>query len=202
MLLYYNNNGDNMSDILTPLISGIIEILQQYGIFAGAFIVILESMIPILPLGVFVAFNFSAFGIIVGFLISYIATVLGCVIAYLLANRMLGVYINKKSREHEKLDKIINKFKKIKFSNLVLIIALPFSPAFLINISAGIIKMDLKKFVCALLIGKLSIIYFWGMVGKSLLNSVGDIKTILIILLSLGLSYLLSKLISKKMNLE
>ncbi len=191
-----------MNDFLAPIISQIIELLQQYGILAGAFIVLLESMIPILPLGVFVAFNFSAYGLFLGFLISYFSTVIGCIIAYFLSNRLLGMYVNKKSRDHKKIEKIVNKFKKIKFASLVLIIALPFSPAFFINISAGVVKMNLKKFVSALLIGKLSIIYFWGMVGKSLIDSVGDLKTILIILLSLGFSYLLSKIVSKKMNLE
>ena len=159
-------------------------------------------MIPILPLGVFVAFNFSAFGIFWGFILSYVSTIIGCLIAYFLSNKMLGIYINKKSKEHQKLEKIITKLKKIRFPNLVLIIALPFTPAFLVNISAGIIKMDLKKFILALAIGKISIVYFWGMVGKSLIDSLGDVKTVFLILISLGFSYLLSRLISKKMNLE
>lgn len=191
-----------MDEYLAPLISKIIELLQQYGFLAGAFIVMLESMIPVLPLGVFVAFNFNAYGVVLGFLISYISTIFGCLMASSFSNKLFGVYFRKKSSDYEKLEKLTNKFKKIKFVNLVLIIALPFSPAFLINISAGLVKMDLKKFVPALLIGKISIIYFWGMVGKSFIDSIGDVKTLLIIVLSLGFSYLLSKLLSKKMNLE
>lgn len=191
-----------MSEFLTPIISQIIELLKQYGFLSGCFIIVLESMIPILPLGVFVAFNFSAFGIFWGFILSYVSTIIGCLIAYFLSNKMLGIYINKKSKEHQKLEKIITKLKKIRFPNLVLIIALPFTPAFLVNISAGIIKMDLKKFILALAIGKISIVYFWGMVGKSLIDSLGDVKTVFLILMSLGFSYLLSRLISKKMNLE
>ena len=62
--------------------------------------------------------------------------------------------------------------------------------------------MDLKKFILSLMIGKISIVYFWGMVGKSLIDSLGDIKTILLILVSLAFSYLLSKIISKRLNLE
>ena len=189
-------------DFLTPLIDNIILWLQQYGLLSGMFIIVLESMIPILPLGLFVAFNFGAFGVVVGFIVSYVATVLGCLIAYFLSDKLFGVYVKKQSAEHRKIEKIVNKFKKIKFANLVLLIALPFSPAFLINISAGVVKMNVKKFFSALLIGKISIIYFWGLVGKSFIDSVGDYKTILIIILSLGFSYLLSKLVSKKMKLE
>ena len=185
-----------------PFIDKIIEILQNFGFIAGMLIIMLESMIPVLPLGLFVAFNFSAYGYLFGFLISYLSTIIGCIIAYYLSSFLLGMYVKKKSQEHEKLNKIITKLKNIKFSNLVLIVALPFTPAFLVNIASGIIKMDLKKFITALFIGKISIIYFWGMVGKSFIDSIGDFKTMFIILLSLGLSYLLSKIVSKKLNLE
>lgn len=185
-----------------PFVEKSIEILQNFGFLAGILIIILESMIPILPLGLFVAFNFSAYGYIVGFLISYVSTIAGCIIAYYLANFLFGVYIKKKSDEYEKLNKLVKKMQTIKLSNLVLIIALPFTPAFLVNIAAGIIKMDLKKFIVSLFIGKISIVYFWGMVGKSFIDSIGDIKTMSIILLLLVFSYILSKIVSKKMNLE
>lgn len=185
-----------------PFIEKIIEILQSFGFLAGMLIIMLESMIPILPLGLFVAFNFSAYGYVLGFLISYISTIIGCIIAYCLAKFLFGVYIKKKSDEHEKLNKLIKKLQTMKLSNLVLIIALPFTPAFLVNIASGIIKMDLKKFITSLFIGKISIVYFWGMVGKSFIDSIGDIKTMIIILILLGFSYILSKIVSKKMNLE
>ncbi len=191
-----------MSDLLLPYIDKVINILENFGIIAGFLIVVLESIIPILPLGVFVAFNFSAYGIFEGFLISYIATCFGCMLAYYLSSIMLSIYVRKKESESKKIANLTKKFRNIKFSNLVLIIALPFSPAFLINITAGIIKMDLKKFVPALLIGKLSIIYFWGVVGKSFIDSLGDIKSLIIIFLSLGFSYILSKFLSKKLNIE
>ena len=191
-----------MSDFLLPFIDEIILFLQESGPIFGCLIVMLESVIPILPLGVFVAFNFSAYGILFGFLISYLSTCAGCVLAYFLSSIMLGIYIGKKEKENKKVAKFVKKFKNIKFSNLVLIIALPFSPAFLINIAAGITRMNLKRFIFALFIGKLSIIYFWGVVGKSFIESIGDIKSLIIIALSLGFSYVLSKLLSKHLNIE
>ena len=64
-----------ISEFVTNFISSIVDILQKVGPFAGIFIVVLESMIPILPLGVFVAFNFSAYGVFLGFVLSYLATI-------------------------------------------------------------------------------------------------------------------------------
>ena len=92
--------------------------------------------------------------------------------------------------------------KNIEFSKLVLIIALPFTPAFLINIACGITGMDLKKFMTSILIGKLSIVYFWGFIGKSMLESITDIKTVVILCLLLLISYLLSKIVNKQLDID
>lgn len=102
----------------------------------------------------------------------------------------------------KKLQKANNKFKSIPFSNLVVIIALPFTPAFLINIVGGMSGISRKKFIAALLIGKIFMIFFWGYVGKSLIESVTDIKTIIMVSLMLLLAYFISKFVSKKANIE
>lgn len=190
-----------MSRLLYDFVDKSILLLQEYGFLAGSLLIILESMIPILPLGIFVAFNFNAYGFFIGFLISYLSTIFGCVLAYFLSKRLFSVYISKKSKDSERLDRIVKVFKNVKFSNLVLIIALPFSPAFLINIAAGTVKMNLKKFIAALFISKISIVYFWGMVGKSFIESLGDIDSLIIISLLLLFCYFLSKIVEKKLKL-
>lgn len=202
ILMYYNVYGDTMSDLLVPFFEFSISFLQNFGFIAGFLLICLESILPILPLGLFVAFNFSAYGIIVGFVISYLATICGCVLAYYMSKKLLGFYVHKKTLEYERFKLLTIKFKKIKFSSLVLLTALPFSPAFLINIAAGVVKMDLKKFIFSLLISKVSIVYFWGMVGKSFIESIGDLKAMLFLFISLIICYILSKFVSKKMNME
>jgi len=191
-----------MSRMIYDVVDKSVLLLQEYGILAGALLIVLESMIPILPLGIFVAFNFNAYGFLIGFIISYLSTILGCVLAYFLSKKLFGVYVYKKSNESEKLNKLVKFFKNVKFSNLVLLIALPFSPAFLINIAAGTVKMKLRKFIAALFISKLSIVYFWGMVGKSFIESIGDINSIIIICLLLLFCYFLSKIVEKKLKLN
>ena len=52
--------------------------ISQGGLFFGFLLVFLESFLPVLPLGVFVALNVNAFGGIVGLSLSWIATCLGC----------------------------------------------------------------------------------------------------------------------------
>lgn len=176
--------------------------LQQFGIPFGILLIILESMIPILPLGVFIAFNMMAFGGMLGFIISWVATCVGCLLSYLFFSKLFSKFIIKRASKREKLDKVVKSMISINFSKLVLIVALPFTPAFLVNIACGLVKVNFKKFIAAILIGKISIVYFWGFVGKSLLESIMDIKTVIIVLVLLLISYILSKIVSKKLEIE
>ena len=102
----------------------------------------------------------------------------------------------------KKLEKVIKKMKTIEFSNLVVLIALPFTPAFLINIACGVINMSKRKFITAILIGKIFMVIFWGCIGKSLLESITDIKTIMIVSVFIIIAYIISKIVSKKMKIE
>ena len=92
--------------------------------------------------------------------------------------------------------------RTINFSNLVVLIALPFTPAFAINIAAGLVGLDKRKFLVALLTGKIFMISFWGLVGKSLIESLTDISSLIIAAVLIIIAYFLSKLISKKMKIE
>lgn len=194
--------GDDMQEFIDYIVNNATFYLQNYGVLAGVLIIILESIIPALPLGVFIAFNMMAFGNIIGFVISWISTIIGCLISYVFFSKIFGKKISKSKEKYNKLDKMVNAVRNIKFSNLVLIVALPFSPAFLINIACGLASVDIKKFLFSLMIGKISIIYFWGFISKSLLQSITDLKTIIIILVLLGISYLISKIVNKKLNIE
>ncbi|MDD6878876.1 MAG: VTT domain-containing protein [bacterium] len=187
-----------MIDIIQDFVNNTVIYLQQFGILFGCFIVILESIIPALPLGVFIAFNIMAFGNVVGFIISWISTCFGCCLSFFVFRK----FFSKRIYKHPKLVKINNTLKKISFTNLVLIIALPFSPAFLINIACGISKTSFKKYISAILLGKLSIVYFWGFISKSFLESITDIKTMCILVILLLISYIVSKIVNRKLNIE
>ena len=176
----------------------------MYGIWVGFFIVFLESMIPWLPLFVFIALNIASFGTIVGFLISWVATICGCLVSYAFFRYLIGKRIKKviNKKQNVKLEKVIKSIKEIDFSKLVLIVALPFTPAFLINIACGITNVNFKKFFAALLIGKTSIVYFWGFIGKSMIESITDPSAVITVCLLLAIAFLASKIVVKKFNLE
>ena len=62
--------------------------------------------------------------------------------------------------------------------------------------------MPKEKFVTAILIGKMFEITFWGYIGKSIIDSLTDIKSLIYILFTLVIAYIVSKIVSKKLNIE
>ena len=45
-------------------------------------------------------------------------------------------------------------------------------------------------------------ISFWAYIGKSFIESMSDLKTIITILVMLLMTYIISKIVSKKINIE
>lgn len=184
-----------------------IELINQISnpyiaVLLASFIIILESIIPILPLALFIAINMFHFGAFYGFVISWISTVIGCILSFLIFRHGLHKFMYGKMIKYRVTDNIITKIDNISFSSLVLITAIPFTPAFSINIAAGLSKMRLKKFIPAMLIAKISIVYFWGYIGTSLIESITNTQILIKIIVILIITYIVSIIIRKKFNLE
>ena len=174
------------------------------GYVLSCILLFLEAIIPILPATIFITLLIYKFGPIFGFIISYLCSVSGSILIYNIFKGKLSSkfnnYIQKKNKN--KLNKIINRLRKIKFVNLCLIIALPFTPQFLVHISSGLIGIDKKKYLFALLIGKIFLIIFWGFIGTSLINSIKNPINFIYIIVLLVLCFILSKIVSRKEGIE
>ena len=166
----------------------------------GVLAIVLESIIPALPLAVFIAINTVAFGNILGFIISWLATVLGCSISFYIC-RKLSNLVRKKYQKNFKIMHFISMVDEIKFSSLCLILAMPFTPAFSVNIAAGLSRMKYKKYLIALLISKSFIVYFWGYVGSNILINITDIKLLIKMIVVIVIIFVISKIVTKKFNL-
>ena len=180
------------------------NLIESGGFLFGFFLVFIECFIPALPLSVFVALNINAFGFFFGIVLSWSATCLGSIMCYFLftviEKKVISKYLNRKTVK--KVQNGINKFNKITFVQLVLLITLPFTPSFLVNILSGLVKMSKEKFISAILIGKVFTVVFWGYIGKSLIESLTDVKSIIYIIFALLVAYVISKIVSKKFEIE
>lgn len=172
------------------------------GILLDCLLIIIESIMPPLPLGFFVTVLFINYGIVFGFLISWICTIIGCILSFYLFQTIFKNIIDKYVRKNKFADKFISLMDNIKFNDLVLIISIPFTPAFLVNIGAGISKLSIKKFLPAIIIGKISLVLFWGLVGTNLIESFKNPMSIIKVVIIVLVTYIISKIVSKKFNIK
>lgn len=188
---------DNVYNFIMALITG----SSFYGPIIACLLIFFESIIPILPLFVFITILFISYGFLWGYIISYILTCLGCFFSFYLCRKYLRKYFIKKVRKINKLNSFMKIIDNISLSNLSLLIALPFTPAFLVNIAAAISDMEFKKYAVAIIIGKLFMVAFWGFIGTSLIESLKNPKIMIIIALMMLVVYIISKLVNKKLKI-
>ncbi len=189
--------GVKMLEQLPVYIEDFVLSLGAYAPILACFFITVESMLPILPLFVFITINFISFGHVVGFFISWIFTCLGCFLSYFLVRKGLSNWTMAKAKKVKSLEEVIAFVKKISPATLAAVIACPFMPAFAINIAAGLVKMDFKKFALSILIGKICMVYFWGYVGTGIIESFQDPTILLKIMIMILAAYLATLFINK-----
>lgn len=190
-------------DKIMLLLDKVVIFLESFGIVGGFLLIMLESIIPILPLGVFVGLNVLAYGSVIGFIISYIGTICGCLLSFILFRKIIKQGFNKIFKKKSKyIEKLMKRISNIDFNALVIILAMPFAPAFVINIAAGLSDINLKKYAVALFISKISIIFFWGYIGTSLLESITSPIIIIKIMLIIAIAYVISKIVEILFKVE
>lgn len=172
------------------------------GIMLGVGLIILESMIPVLPLALFIAMNTILFGNFWGFIISWVSTICGCMLSFYIFRKGISSFLYKKLPEDGHILQFMSRITEIPFADLVVITAMPFTPAFSVNIAGGLSKINPRKFLAAIIIGKLPMVYFWGFIGTTFLESLGDPIILIRIAVMLLIVYIISKIVSKKFNLE
>lgn len=192
-----------MFEAIDTFIDTTLQGLGIWGPIVGCFFILIESMVPILPLFVFITLNFLAFGNVLGFIISWIFTCIGCSISFFLFRKKVQTWLFKRLKKEGVIsERTIDMITNLKFEQLATIIAIPFTPAFLINIAAGLSKMSYKKYLGALLIGKVFLVYFWGFIGVTLIESIKNPIYLIRVGILLLLAYIISRIISRKFKIE
>lgn len=192
-----------MFETIDTFIDTLLQSLGIWGPIVGCFLITIESMVPVLPLFVFITLNFLAFGNILGFIISWFFTCVGCSISFFLFRSKFQTWWYKRLKNKGLISQdTMTKITSLKFEQLTTIIAIPFTPAFLINIACGLSKMTYKKFLIALMIGKTFLVYFWGFVGVSLIESVKHPENLLKIFILLLIAYFISKVVNTKLKIS
>ena len=141
--------------------------LNSCGVFAPLFFVFIQAVqviVPILPGAVGCVYGVMFWGPLKGFIFNYIGICIGSIGAFLIARRFGQRLVIQMTGEkfYDKYSKYLemeNRFEKI----FALLIFLPVAPDDFLCYLAGISKMDLKKFVTIILLGKPAAIFLYSM---------------------------------------
>lgn len=179
-----------------------IDAMGVYGPLLGSLFIVLESIIPPLPLFVFITINFIAFGYVLGFIISWVCTIIGCLISYFLVKKFLRNFVVDKIKNVNLLTKCMNYIENLSLTKVTVILSIPFTPAFMMNIAAGLVNMNFKKFFIAILISKIFLVYFWGFVGTSLVESFQNPTSLITVVVMMVIAYVMSLVIKKVFKID
>lgn len=189
------------------------EFLMNAGLWApilSCLLIFLEGILAFLPLFVFVTVNILSlttligafWGSVFGVILAWLFSTLGSYTTFWFVRKVLNKPFRKRIVKRKKISKFMNIIDNLKYSHLVLITSIPFSPSFFINLGAGLSKVNSKKYLCALIIGKFVEMIFLGYVGVSLVecltNPVALIKVAIIVIVG----YLISLIVNKKFDLD
>ena len=120
-----------MKEALTSLYNIIMDIVTNsafYGPLLACLLIFLESMIPILPLFVFITIIFIAYGYIIGFILSYLLTILGCFFMFFICRHYLKNIFNKKI-----LRFLFRQIKTLKNPKILIIIGIMLIIAYILS---------------------------------------------------------------------
>lgn len=187
--------------------------LESVGIWAPVFscaLIFLEGILAFLPLFVFVTCNIYSLsgllgnflGTILGVFLSWIFTILGSFATFTLVRKIFNKPFRNKIAKKNKVKKFMKIVDNLKYSQLVLIISIPFSPSFFINLGAGLSNINAKKYFSALLIGKMSEMLFLSYVGVTLIDCLTNPIALIKVAIILVVGYLISLFVNKKFDLD
>ena len=188
-----------MEHIIASIVKEISDFMKDFGLITGFLLVVLESLIPMLPLSAFVMLNVISYGKILGIIVSWIGTVIGSILAFSIVRKFKGYYLRKTNKEIIRFSKRLN---NISIPNIAIIFSIPFTPSFAINIGAGLSNISKNKYIISLIIGKLPMILFWALIGKNVIESIKEPIILVKIFIMILLTYIVSKILNKVLKLE
>lgn len=190
---------------MEELVINLVNFIQSsglLGVILSCIILMIESIIPVIPLLVFISVNYIILGPIWGFILSWLFTVIGSLFSYWIFKKGFSNKFLEKTKDNELVDKYIKVLRKISTGKMLLIVALPFTPAFAVNIAAGLLKIDFKKYLTAILFGKISLVLYSAYIGTTLVEGISNPIVLVNLAILVTLVYILYRIVKKVFKLN
>ena len=181
------------------------DFLLDAGVLAPIFstiLVFLEGILAFLPLFVFITVNILTLGSVLGCLVSWIFTTLGCFTTFYLVRKGLSKLFDKTIQKRKNFKRLMESISNLRFNQLVLITAIPFTPSFFINLGAGLSRIPAKKYLYALIVGKIFVVIFWGYIGANIIECLTNPVALIKVIAMVVVAYIVGRIVNKKFNLD
>ena len=109
---------------------------------------------------------------------------------------------NNYTKDNETEHRYIKILRNLSTGKMLLIVALPFTPAFAVNIAAGILKIDIKKYLTAILFGKISLVIYSAYIGTSFVEGLSNPIILLNLVILIFIIYILFLIVKKLLKLN
>lgn len=189
--------------MLAGITESIESLILSMGVWApllACLLILIESILPVLPLCAFITINFISFGSLLGFTISWIFTCTGCFLSYYLVTKGFKSLTDRLLSSSKWYTKSIKYVNQLSLSAFTVILAIPFTPAFMMNIAAGLAKMPFKKFFISVIISKIFMVYFWGYIGVGLIESFQNPYILIRVLIMVAIAFVISKIVNNSLK--
>ncbi|MGE6260969.1 TVP38/TMEM64 family protein [Heyndrickxia sporothermodurans] len=154
-------------------IENMMNLIEQYrslGPLPGVFLLLLEAFFPFLPLILIVMANTNAFGLWLGFLISWIGASVGAILVFLVIRKFGKSRLLSFLHKNRQVKKITDWVERHGFGPIFLLLCFPFTPSAVVNIVAGLSKINMIQYFLAVVTGKMVMIFIVSFVGHDIVS--------------------------------
>lgn len=154
-------------------IENMMNLIEQYrslGPLPGIFLLLLEAFFPFLPLILIVMANTNAFGLWLGFLISWIGASVGAILVFLVIRKFGKSRLLSFLHKNRQVKKITDWVERHGFGPIFLLLCFPFTPSAVVNIVAGLSKINMIQYFLAVVTGKMVMIFIVSFVGHDIVS--------------------------------
>lgn len=186
-------------------IENIMSLIQEYralGPLPGIFLPMLEAFLPFLPLFLFVMANASAFGLWFGFLFSWIGACMGALLVFLIFRKFGQKRILAFLQHHSKIQKLMTWIENHGFGPIFLLLCFPFTPSAVVNIVAGLSKINIYQYMLAVLTGKIVMIFTISFIGYDIRSLITQPLRTAIVLVVIFILWYVGKRIEVRLNIS
>ncbi|WP_442599115.1 TVP38/TMEM64 family protein [Neobacillus sp. D3-1R] len=184
-------------------LENIMKLIQEYralGPLPGIFLPMLEAFLPFLPLFLFIMANASAFGLWVGFLYSWIGACAGAFIVFIVFRKYGQKRFFSFLQRHSQVQKLMGWVERHGFGPLFILLCFPFTPSAVVNIVAGLSKINTAQYMLAVLSGKMVMIFIISFIGYDIRSLITQPLRTAIVAVVIFLLWYIGKRIELRLN--